>query len=489
MNPYVFISTITGPLCGRMGGNMTDYNNRYSPREDDPRQGYTSTSPRQKSYFRSSYWQNRNDDLSGERYDSYPRSVRDDGYSGRDRRDAYRSYQDDSYGYAPRQSRDRYSDDYGRQDYGYAENTRRSGYGYADDYAGSRYGTSGRAGQRSYGYADAYPQTDYVDVGYGREDLKRRGAIVFGTLAFIVLAVVVLIIMLVRLNAEVTINPAPAAQPAATAAATPVAVPTEMPVETPAAVPTETPASTPAPATAASMAPLSEYTVLTGIPDTDRALGLPETAQVPDSYFDDAVFIGDSVTLKLNYFVRDKRSEYPTLLGNAQFLTAGSLGSGNALREVSSDSLHPSYQGQKMAIEDAVAAMGAKKVYIMLGMNDVALYGVEESAENMMRLLARIASKSPGVQIFVQSATPRIEGDYNKLNNDALFQYNLKLYEYCLQYSSNGIYFVDVADVMRDEKGNLPLDYCSDATGMGLHFTDKACKIWIEYLYTHALAQ
>ena len=100
---------------------------------------------------------------------------------------------------------------------------------------------------------------------------------------------------------------------------------------------------------------------------------LPESPRVEDSYFDDAIFIGDSVSLKLNLYVTKSRQSNSTLLGKAQFLTAGSMGSGNALQEVSDDSIHPLYNGEKMSLADAVAASGAKKVYSMLGMNDLAV--------------------------------------------------------------------------------------------------------------------
>ena len=89
---------------------------------------------------------------------------------------------------------------------------------------------------------------------------------------------------------------------------------------------------------------------------------LPESPRVEDSYFDDAVFIGDSVSLKLNLYVTKNRQSNPTLLGKAQFLTAGSMGSGNALQPVSDDSIHPLYNGEKMSLADSVAASGAKKV-------------------------------------------------------------------------------------------------------------------------------
>ena len=63
-------------------------------------------------------------------------------------------------------------------------------------------------------------------------------------------------------------------------------------------------------------------------PVTPFQLGLQESGVVPDGYFDDAVFVGDSITLKLYHYVKDMRNQGTPCLGGAKFLTAGSLGSG-----------------------------------------------------------------------------------------------------------------------------------------------------------------
>ena len=56
----------------------------------------------------------------------------------------------------------------------------------------------------------------------------------------------------------------------------------------------------------------------------------------------------------------------PEYFGEGQFLTSGSLGSGNALWEVSDKSVHPAFQGEKMLLEESVPLTGAKKIYMML---------------------------------------------------------------------------------------------------------------------------
>ncbi len=227
------------------------------------------------------------------------------------------------------------------------------------------------------------------------------------------------------------------------------------------------------------MLDLSDYTVL----QTKGELGLQENGTAPGSYFDDVVFVGDSITLKLYYYVKEKRNQGLPCLGNARFLASASLGSRNALKAVSKESVHPFYQGRKMRVEKAIGMMDVKKVYIMLGMNDVAITGVDWSISNLCKLIGLILESKPDVEIFVESVTPRLAKMRNEPTNSMLFEYNLKLYQTCLE---NGWYFVDVAYVMRDANGALIEKYCSDPSTMGLHFNDAGCAAWVEYLETHA---
>ena len=256
----------------------------------------------------------------------------------------------------------------------------------------------------------------------------------------------------------------------ATAAPSPIPA-VEAPVSTDAPLPTMVPT----------------YEMRTNYPNTIDPLGLPESGRVDDSYFDDALFVGDSVTLKLRqYALNARKNGEPTLLGQANFLAAQSFSARNALREVSETSIHPVIGGVKMTLEEAVAISGAKKLYIMLGMNDVGVVGAEKSVQNMLELLRRIQEKNPGIRIFVESATPRLSG--TEPTTGQLFEYDVKLYDAILALNDPNICYVDVAYVMRDEQGKLRAEFCGDPGGMAIHFTNEGCRQWIDYLYTHALA-
>ncbi|MBO5065678.1 MAG: hypothetical protein J6D06_11595 [Clostridia bacterium] len=208
---------------------------------------------------------------------------------------------------------------------------------------------------------------------------------------------------------------------------------------------------------------------------------VPESPRVDESYFDDVVFVGDSVSLRLTYYNMANEC-----FGDAVFLTSGSLGVTNSQWGLyEPKAVHPSYQGQKVTVADGIQKCGKKKVYIMLGINDMAYYTRPDLFAQFKSLTDSILEKSPDVTFYIQSVTP-MTGNKNGTTNDEINEYNALISQYCCQ---KGWYFVDVASVLRDENGLLPRKYCSDPDGMGIHFTDAACEVWKEYLYTHVPAE
>lgn len=199
---------------------------------------------------------------------------------------------------------------------------------------------------------------------------------------------------------------------------------------------------------------------------------------VDASWFDDAVFVGDSVTLKLSYYAEEGA------LGSTEFLCAGSLGWSNALWDIDAeDNVHPIYDGEKYTVDEGLKMLGAKKIIIMLGMNDIGLYGVDEAAENMQKLMDRIVEKNPDAEIYIQSVTPMLENmQLSDLNNTTIAQFDEKLVEICAE---RGYKYLNVAEAVDDGNGNLVPEYCGDPDAMGLHFSDEGCERWVEYLKNH----
>ena len=215
-----------------------------------------------------------------------------------------------------------------------------------------------------------------------------------------------------------------------------------------------------------------------------------EYTQVDDSYFNDAVFIGDSISYGFELYVTEKHANGETVLGEAQFLTSGSLSYGNSLWDVSDESVHPTYNGEKMKLEDAIAQIKPGKIFILLGTNDVALYGVEQTIANADTEISRMLEASPGAEIFIMSTTPKyspaeidVDGALNNADIDAL---NVAMRQFAVEKGYN---FMNIAPLFKDETGGLAADYCSDKEGMGIHFTSAAYDIWLDFLYSYGKQQ
>ncbi len=207
---------------------------------------------------------------------------------------------------------------------------------------------------------------------------------------------------------------------------------------------------------------------------------VPQSDPVPLSWFKDAAIVGDSVTVALQLYCASTKA-----LGDATFLCAGSLSAlNNNVMSVGPQSVHPTYKGTKMKIEDGVAASGVKNVYIMLGMNNLYV-GVDAAVEDMRELVANIKAKSPNVNILIESVTPIAQGGSvlsQGLTNQKVDQFNEAMQTACQE---EGWYYLDVASQFKDDEGWLKREYCGDLPGMGIHFTFAATKIWTDHLVSH----
>lgn len=194
----------------------------------------------------------------------------------------------------------------------------------------------------------------------------------------------------------------------------------------------------------------------------------PTAAVVDASFFDDAAFVGDSISLKLSNYAEETGA-----LGDATFLVRGSYGVGNEVEA----GYHIIFRGQEMVIEEALTQAGVSKVFIMLGMNDIGLYGIDATIENWGEMIENIRSKCPDMDIYIQSMTPVwTGGEVGSLNNANVDTYNDRLEEFA---AANGCVYIDVASYLKDSTGGLATAFCSDEY---VHLTDEGASTWIKVL-------
>ena len=208
---------------------------------------------------------------------------------------------------------------------------------------------------------------------------------------------------------------------------------------------------------------------------------VPASAAVSADWFADAAFIGDSVSVMLQYY----NDAYGTL-GKATFLCSESLSPAGALSYTAGHERLPEYpkgSGQRPRLEDAVLASGASKVYVMLGMNCIA-GGVDRACQDLVTLIDTILAKSPEATILVQPVTPMTETSPRAdaaLNNETIAAYNAKVLEVCREREW---YYVESREALSNEAGYLRDDYSGDKA-MGIHLNYNGAAAWAEYLLTH----
>lgn len=216
-----------------------------------------------------------------------------------------------------------------------------------------------------------------------------------------------------------------------------------------------------------------------------QSSGYDETTPKDAAWFNDAVFIGDSVTKMLDIYC----SSNPEALGEATFICGGSLGFANAQWELDREgNVHPEYKGQPIQAETAAEVTGATKVFIMLGMNDIGIYGADGAIEECKKFTQKLLSHSPDVKLYFQSVTPKMTSHEDEvIYNDLIKDFDTKLKAFC---DEKGYKYLDIYNAVCDENGALPEKYCGDPDpspdGMGMHFNTAASEVWINYLKNNA---
>lgn len=263
--------------------------------------------------------------------------------------------------------------------------------------------------------------------------------------------------------AEATAQLPEAQQTATTTAAQQTAAVTQAPAPT--AEPTPTPVPTPTPS------PTLE-------PVTDEMLDSGRF----DAYFDDAVFLGDSITQSLRNYCIAQRRDDADFMGNAQFLAAVSM----SVRLASSDSRTLfQYRGNAVSVTEGLLKMGAGQVFIMLGVNDYAGKYPDATLAYFDTLIDAIQEKCERIEIVIQSVTPVTKRfcQERRITIEEWNGFNVLLEQLC---EEKGVQFLSFAELLMDAEGYL----ADDMTGDGMfHLTPAANALWIHALRQFAAEQ
>jgi lysophospholipase L1-like esterase len=194
-------------------------------------------------------------------------------------------------------------------------------------------------------------------------------------------------------------------------------------------------------------------------------------------FYSNTVLVGDSVMVGFRNYCA--RSSDP-VMKQLKFLAAGSLSLHNAFWDVSSRSVHPLYMGAQRQVWESVQLMGAQRVFLFFGINDMC-YGVEPTLPLYLQLVSKIKEYSPAAEITIISATyTKKDRGKGLLNNANIAAFNSNMQ---MLAAKNGWGFIDIATPLSDGAGNLLPAYCSDNY---LHQTNSAYEVWRLAMYGYA---
>lgn len=195
--------------------------------------------------------------------------------------------------------------------------------------------------------------------------------------------------------------------------------------------------------------------------------------QVPESYFDDALFIGDSRTVGLD--------EYGGFQESTTFFAKTSLTIYDLFEEP--EKFASLADGTKATLEEALTERKFGKIYIMLGINELGRGTTESFFTTYAEAVNRIRVLQPDALIFIQGIM-RVGEEKN--NTDRIFNnanINERNQAISLMADNRNIYYLEINDAVCDENGNLISDYTFDQ----IHLKAKYYQLWKDYLFAHGI--
>lgn len=204
--------------------------------------------------------------------------------------------------------------------------------------------------------------------------------------------------------------------------------------------------------------------------ESQKSSNSVEYMTVDDSYFSDALFIGDSRTVGIHeygklttpdYFCSNGLSSYTILKENINVKGFGKTTLGNLLSKKTYG-----------------------KIYIMIGVNELGNV-MDELATKMNDLITAVRKAQPNAIIYLQGnlhVTAARANTDKYINNVRMNELNSIIASHA---DNKKTFYIDPNILFDDENGNLRQDYSADNS----HIYAKYYVIWTDWLKTKAIKQ
>lgn len=195
---------------------------------------------------------------------------------------------------------------------------------------------------------------------------------------------------------------------------------------------------------------------------------IPVTASAkPESWFDDAVFIGNSLTEGLRNYDGLGDADYYAVKG----LMVSTVYTKQDIK----------VNGKKATVMQALQKKTYGKVYIMLGVNELGWSSPDKFVEDYGKMIDDIKKYQPGAKIYIQSILPVSQKKSD--SNDIYTNTKINCFNKKIQKIAEGkkVKYLNVSEAVSNSAGVLP----ESASVDGVHLNAEYCKKWCEYLKTH----
>ena len=188
-------------------------------------------------------------------------------------------------------------------------------------------------------------------------------------------------------------------------------------------------------------------------------------SRVDDSYFDDALFIGDS------------RTEVFVLYSSLSNIHAY-CSKGLSISRIYEDAIVRQEDGRMITVMEALQNEKYAKIYIMFGVNELGWPYDNLFEEQYSKMLQDIRKLQPQAIIYVENIIPisasRSATD-TIYNNENVSRFNAMIEKVCAEQN---VIYLDVGSALANESGALP----ENASPDGIHCNKEYCDKWMEYL-------
>lgn len=220
-------------------------------------------------------------------------------------------------------------------------------------------------------------------------------------------------------------------------------------------------------------------------------IGHAGAERLPDdqliTYYDQAVFVGDSISELFRFYVNGVvRKEHPDYFNGVKFYAAhGYKLATAAAPRPSHTETNISYKGNAVSVRGLMERTQPGKVFILLGLGDRIGDDIDKGMEYVEAIVSTVAEVSPDTKVHFFSLTP-IDANVEKKapNRQSKWDaYNVALEAKCKEL---GAYYIEIAAPLKDEKGLLAQ---SLATEDGYHLNNDGNAIWVQMLLEFAQGQ